>query len=406
MEKSLAMSVENNIKNKVSKVLASLALLTLLWPSHLVAQDQQKKLDVGGYIKFLQTQYFVPNAILDTTISLTDNLIHNRLNIHYYPNAKWDIGLETRNRLFYGDQIKLNPLYSDQIDTYNGLVDLSVRWIDGGGFLLHSIIDRAYVNYSYGKWDVTLGRQRINWGINTVWNPNDLFNAFNFLDFDYEERPGSDAIRVQYFPGVVSRIEVAVAPDDTIENSVAAALYMFNLKGYDIQLMSGYYRGDAVIGGGWAGNLSQVGFKGEASYFIPTEASTDSLNSFNASVALDYVFSNGLYVSGSALYNNRGQAGSTNQLGLSGGALSPKNLFPSRFAIYGSAAGSITPLFSVNGSIIYGPANQLVAFIPSLTYSIKENWSIDLIGQSFFVEQNDKFGHQATGVFLRLKWSY
>ncbi|MEL7531481.1 MAG: hypothetical protein AAFN10_09250 [Bacteroidota bacterium] len=388
------------------KVLASLAFLAFLSLGNVLAQDKPKKLDIGGYVKFLQTQYFVANPVLDTTIGLTDNLIHNRLNLHYYPNAKWDIGLETRNRIFYGDQIKLNPLYSDQVDTYNGLVDLSVRWIDTGGFLFHSIIDRAYINYSYEKWDITLGRQRINWGINTVWNPNDLFNAFNFLDFDYEERPGSDAIRVQYFPGVVSRVEVAFAPDDTIENSVGAALYMFNVKGYDIQLLSGYYRGDAVIGGGWAGNLGQIGFKGEASYFIPTEASTDSVNSFNASVALDYVFGNGMYVSGSALFNNRGQGGGTNQLGLVGGALSPKNLFPSRFAIYGAASGNITPLWTVNGSFIYGPGSNLVAFIPSFTYSIKENWALDFIGQSFFSEQDENFGHQATGVFLRLKWSY
>lgn len=388
-------------------MLASLALLAFCSIGNLAAQDKPQKLDIGGYVKFLQTQFFATNPVLDTTIGLTDNLIHNRLNLHYYPNAKWDIGLETRNRIFYGDQIKLNPLYSDQVDTYNGLVDLSIRWIDGGGFLFHSIIDRAYINYSYEKWDITLGRQRINWGINTVWNPNDLFNAFNFLDFDYEERPGSDAIRVQYFPGVVSRVEVAFAPDDTIENSVGAALYMFNVKGYDVQLLGGYYRGDAVFGGGWAGNLGQIGFKGEASYFIPTEISTDSINSFNASVALDYLFGNGLYVSGSALFNNRGQGGgANNQLGLVGGALSPKNLFPSRFALYGSASGNLTPLCTVNGSIIYGPGTQLVAFIPSITYSIKENWALDFIGQSFFGEQNETFGHQATGVFLRLKWSY
>ncbi|MEL6843300.1 MAG: hypothetical protein AAFP02_08800, partial [Bacteroidota bacterium] len=222
------MNTENNPLSPIRKLSLLLGFL-LLFGLNVQAQEA-KKLNVGGYVKFLQTQYFVQNPQLDTTIGLTDNLFHNRLNLHYYPNEKWDIGIESRNRLFYGDQIKVNPAFSDQVDTYNGLVDLSVRWHDGNGFLLHSIIDRAYVNYSHDKWDITVGRQRINWGINTVWNPHDLFNAFNFLDFDYEERPGSDAIRVQYFPGVVSRAEIAIAPDDTIENSVAAALYIFNVK--------------------------------------------------------------------------------------------------------------------------------------------------------------------------------
>ncbi|MEL6846052.1 MAG: hypothetical protein AAFP02_22820, partial [Bacteroidota bacterium] len=162
-----------------------------------------------------------------------------------------------------------------------------------------------------------------------------------------------------------------------------------------------------VLGAGWAGNLGQVGFKGEASYFIPIEdLSEDSLSSLNASIGLDYVFGNGLYVSGSALYNSRAEAGSTNALGVSGGALSPKNLFPARFALFASASGNFTPLFTGNISVIYGPGNSLVALIPTLTYSVKENWAIDFIGQSFFVEQNETFGHQATGVFLRLKWSY
>ena len=37
--------------------------------------------------------------------------------------------------------------------------------------------------------------------MNLVWNPNDLFNAFSFVDFDYEERPGSDALRIQKYTG-------------------------------------------------------------------------------------------------------------------------------------------------------------------------------------------------------------
>ncbi len=395
--------------NNIIRQLGLLVAFGFLFSLGLLGQqeDLPKKFTVGGYTKFLQSQYFVYNPLLDSTLGLTDNLIHNRLNFRYYPNEHWTLGLEARNRLFYGDQLRLSPAYADQIDTYNGLLDLSVRWIDGGGYLLHSIIDRAFVQYSKGKWDITLGRQRINWGINTVWNPNDLFNAFNFLDFDYEERPGSDAIRVQYYTGAVSRAELAFAPDDTLEKSVGALLYQFNTKGYDIQLLSGYYRGDLAFGTGWAGNLGTVGFKGEATFFTPLEAvSTDSLNSFNATFTLDYMFGNGFYLSGSGLYNNRGVTATNAQNGLIGGAISPKNLFPARYAIFASGAGNINPILSANGSIIYGPENQLLVLVPGLTYSIKENWSLDLIGQSFFLEIGDQFRHQATGVFFRVKWSY
>ncbi|MEM0997308.1 MAG: hypothetical protein AAGN35_09530 [Bacteroidota bacterium] len=381
-----------------------LAVLPLLgW-----SQDAgEKKFQVNGYVKFLQSNSFAPVVGLDTTVSFTDNLIHNRLNLHYYPGERWKIAVESRNRLFWGDQVR-QPGYGDLIDQYNGLVDLSVRWVDQGGFLLHSIIDRAYVNYSHKQWDVTVGRQRINWGVNLIWNPNDIFNAYNFLDFDYEERPGRDAIRVQYFPGTVSRAEVAFAPADTLENSVAAALYRFGLKGYDVQVMAGYAEGDAVFGGGWEGNLGQIGFKGEGSYFWATEVSDDPRDAFGASVTLDYLFGNGLYLTGSALYNSLGGDANTGgaQGGLVGGQLSARNIFPTEWAFYASAAGSPHPLVSLNAGVIYGTTNDLLIAVPSVTYSIKENWDIDLIGQLFFADPGTGFSSAGAGLFWRLKWSY
>lgn len=379
----------------------------------LKAQDQEapSKWEISGYVKYLHSTTFtaLPAALLGTPLSST--FFHNRLNVHYYPNSKWTIAVESRNRLFYGDgqQIKLDTNFVNQIDQYPGVLDLSVRWVDNKYALLHSVIDRAYLRYSHEKWEITVGRQRINWGINTIWNPNDLFNALNFLDFDYEERPGSDAIRIQYFPGLLSRVELAVAPGRYDSTTVAAALYRFNAKGYDIQLLTGYYLGDYTVGGGWEGNLGGAGFKGEMSYFTPIEGlSSDTADAVGATVALDYMLGNGLYVSGGALYNSRGDlsGGSTFGNNLAGGSLSAKNLFPAPWAFVASASGSFTPLWSGNFSVIYAPQSHLTGFLPTTTISIKENWDIDLIGQLFFIEAGDAFQHVSSSAFIRLKWSY
>ena len=95
----------------------------------------------------------------------------------------------------------------------------------------------------------------MNWGVNLISNPNDLFNQYSFYDFDYPERPGSDAVRVQRFLGFNSRMEVAVRPASDLEQSVAAFLYAFGARGYDIQLMGGYYRERFVAGAGFAGDF-------------------------------------------------------------------------------------------------------------------------------------------------------
>jgi hypothetical protein len=40
-----------------------------------------------------------------------------------------------------------------------------------------------------------------------------------------------------------------------------------------------------------------------------------------------------------------------------------------------------------------------------LTWNAAENIDIDLIGQTSF-SQSPAFGHQATGIYLRSRWSY
>lgn len=386
-----------------------LLALILLIPMMGAAQSEEPKLEFGGYIKFLQiTQFFDDAGTSFPGSPITNNFFHNRLNLAWYPNENWTVVAQTRNRLFYGEQVKLTPGFGRSIDFQTGLADMSIRWIDKGGIVLHSIFDRAYVNYATEKLDVRLGRQRINWGLNLIWNPNDLFNALNFLDFDYEERPGTDALRVQYYTGILSKAEIAFAPDDTLENSTGAILYKFNAGGYDIQTIAGYFQGDLALGGGWEGNLGGAGFKGEGTAFIPLEPSEDSTASYVASFTLDYLLGNGIYASGAILYNSNGTSGGLgNQNGLFTGQPSAKNLFPSEWAYAINASGNINPLFIASGAIIYAPTNQLTIIAPTLAYSVKENWDIDLTAQAlFWAPGGAAFGPGGSAVFLRLRWSY
>ena len=98
--------------------------------------------------------------------------------------------------------------YSDLIGTDQGWVDLSWNLLDEQSFFLNTTIDRLWVDLNYGKFQARIGRQRINWGQTLVWNPNDIFNVYSFFDFDYVERPGSDAIRLQYYPDSSSALNL------------------------------------------------------------------------------------------------------------------------------------------------------------------------------------------------------
>ena len=153
------------------------------------------------------------------------------------------------------------------IDTDNGFVRLSDNLSKGNSYVLNSKIDRAYIDYTKDKFQVTIGRQRINWGQCFTWNPNDLFNAYSFFDFDYVEKPGSDAIRMQYYSTNTSTFEFAVKADNN-SKVTSALLYRFNKWNYDIQFLGGLLNEqDYVVGTGWSGNIKGASFRGEISYF-------------------------------------------------------------------------------------------------------------------------------------------
>ncbi|WNJ18595.1 hypothetical protein [Pontibacter sp. G13] len=403
----------------------AICLLCLSFSSALGQSSEEiKKLQLSGYVKFLET-YSVPNPDLIGGLKqpIIDHEFHNRLDLTYDPSERWNFSISARNRLFYGDQVRTNPNFADLVVQNNGLLDLSVVWFDNNYWALTTVFDRAYIRYEGEKWEITAGRQRINWGINTIWNPNDLFNAFNYFDFDYEERPGTDAVRVLYYTGVLSHVELAIAPGDADTSTTVAALYRFNKKAYDIQFLGGYFEGDIAIGGGWDGAIGGAGFKGEVTGFLPLDGRTavwDTVASLSATASVEYMFGvgSGLFTTFSVLYNSNGnRVFNTSGAGDVPGPIlvtaqpSARNLFPAQWTFFGVASGSFSPIFTGGIGIMYGldgpmTLDHQLIINPSLTYSIKENWDLDGIGQLYFAQLDGSFSPLSSSIFVRLKWSF
>ncbi len=389
-----------------------IAVLLGLCLSGSAQEEKPKNWSLNGYIKNLESGLFFNEAFPDiNTLQLVDtflqdNLLHNRLNFTWYPSKKLTLRADLRTRLFWGDLVRATPNYAQQIDeASNDVIDLSVIALDENSFVMHSVLDRLYLEWISGKWEVRLGRQRVNWGISSVWNPNDVFNAFSFTDFDYEERPGSDALRIKYYTGFASSIEIAAKAFENIDEAVIAGLWKFNRWNYDFQLLAGYVQGDFALGGGWAGNLKNAGFKGEFTYFLPTEEDDSRDPALAATLGLDYSFSNSLYVNTGLLYNSEG-ADKGSAGGLFNFELSARNLYPYRYAIFLQGAYPFTPLLNGGLAVIYSPVSAQALFLnPSLTYSVAQNWDLDLIGQ-IVLSKEEKYKSPIQAAFLRLKYSF
>ena len=354
-----------------------------------------------GYLKFMET-----SAFADLDNFLTSSLIHNRLNFNIYATDKLSFKVDFRNRITWGSYVKTVPGYIDGFTADDGLWNMSINWVEDSAFVFNTTIDRLWADYTTDKFAARLGRQRINWGINYVWNPNDLFNAFNYFDFDYEERPGADALRLQYFTGGMSAIDIGLKPAKDAKDAVYAGQYRFNLGGYDFQVLGGYYHERIAAGGGFAGNLWTSAIKAEATYFSEVDTIDASVS---AAVDFQYGFKNGINIIFSYLYNSAGQ----NELSLSGqqnilfGELSANNLMPSKHSAFGDISYTFTPLLTADIGAMYTFGFNMFFIMPNVTYSITENLDLNLLAQVFAsLEQIDGVSSQSNFVFIRFKWSF
>jgi hypothetical protein len=379
-------------------------MMFALGVSQLYSQTPGEKWDSKGYIKFMQSINFVEG--FDSL--WVDNLFHNRLNFNWYPENNLRVTAEIRNRIFYGDLVRLIPNYGDLVDVYNDYFDLSVNLVNQSDLVIHSMIDRLYFQWTRNKFELTAGRQRINWGINLAWNPNDIFNAYSFFDFDYEERPGTDGLRLQYHTGFASSFEVAANMTGHIEEWTAGALWKFNRWNYDLQVLGGIMEGDVVLGGGWSGNISGAGFRGEFSHFLPFQDSDWNSNVISAVAALDYMFPSTLYLYGSYLYNNGREMGSSLiDLGFTGERLSAKNLMPFRHSLFLQGQYTFHPLLNGRMAVMYFPVTNGGFFLnPNLSWSLAENWDLDLVGQIYYANLNNRIQALAKYLFWRVRWSF
>jgi hypothetical protein len=364
-----------------------------------LSQDSSKKKPaflLQGYLKEMLT---VNHTVYPNSSSAT-NLLHHRLNLAWKPCRPMEIRGALRSRFFYGDELVSDPGFKSQILQTDEPVRLGWTLLNKDRYLLYTNIDRLFLEYRKKKWNIRVGRQRINWGITTVWNPNDLFNTYNFFDFDYEERPGSDAAKFQYLVNASSSAEVAVAA--TQGKPIAAVRYCINTRGYDIQVLAGSYKEQLTGGIGWAGNIGRVGFKGECQYYGAVQ---EKIAQLVANIQADHIFKSNFYLSGGVLYNRQGLDAPPGEWNGRVFSVTPQQPMPAKWSGILSGSKEFSPIFRGTLNIIYSPGIRLLLFYPTLQYNWKTNIDLDFVMQSYFlpVENPDLASYN---FFFRLKWSY
>ncbi len=398
-----------------------LSLTLLLVSISISKRSISNSIDYSGYIGYIPTLWINADDAVPGIDSRTLNThqINNRVNLYgYYDELTMEVGM--RNIANYGSQNReFNDLLESNVVESNqfviddpGYLDLTWVWHSNNDGYTITTFDRLSGKVTLDKLEASIGRQRINWGINGIWEPNDIFNTFSYLDVYYPERPGADSIRVLYYLGPTSNIDIAYKVDSG-DKATAGGLYKTLIGNYDIQFMVGSLNGNYhTLGGGFSGEIVDFGFVGEFSYYNPIDSSDIDTPKevFLGSAGFNYFFYNEVYWQGSILYNS---SGSTAEYTISDTSILPGSnpssaldYTNSRMQLFTSISSQINPLTNIDISTIINPYDKSFYLAPSTTYSLSDNWDLYIIAQTFWGDKNTEFGELGQIFSLNTQYNF
>jgi hypothetical protein len=418
-----------DVLSVTSRTVSRRLYLAFLLP--MLLSSQELDFESYGYVKYLPSYTHFSTRLpaiqgLPQTYSGTylDHLLHARANNHFYFGPSWHAAAEIRLRALHGNSLRNIPgykeLYFASAYEFN---PLEVYLWESDASVGHAQLDRLWLDFNYGDGQVTIGRQRVAWGTSLVWNITDLFNPMDILDFDYEERPGTDAVRGQYYFGPLQRFDLVIKPGATREAVVSAAAYSFNFASYDYTILLGQRQQLWQVGASWAGDIRGAGFRGEfliterlsaatppypPLLLLPDTVYRSMYKSQAANTALvvsaDYTFSNSLYLHGELMYNSTGITENTALYRSE--ALSAGRLSAARLAIYQEVAFDVTTLARASVFTLFNPDDRSWLLAPGFSYSLVTNLDMFLIAYFTGGTSLSEYGSFGEAAYLRLKYSF
>ncbi len=206
-----------------------------------------------------------------------------------------------------------------------------------------SLIYRGYLRYSGEKHMLTLGRQRVPFGVGRIWNPIDIFNPINITSIETDERIATEALRYEYAINSLSNLDV------TLSHKKQAA----RLKGYldvaDVALVLLKDEHREIIGYEIEGEFKSITLRSEGGYFSDTK-------NYRYIIGAEYGFENSLIIL-TEFYHDR--ALHTKQLAL-------------------NLNYQYSALLNMNFLTLKNFQNSAIMIAPSFSYSLSDESTVKL----------------------------
>ncbi len=283
----------------------------------------------------------------------------------------------------------------------------SAAWLD----LQHTFVDRrhsywdtslyrGYVTLRSSAASLTVGRQRIGWGVARFWSPADVFNPLNPLQLEVEERQGVDAALLEVNLPHAARCSAAFLPPAGGSGATVAGQLGSTVSGYDLAAFFGRFDRDWMGGAEFAGQWRGAGLRGEITYRA-RDRSRPEADALRLTLGADYAFPNTLYVVGEYFYNQGQPAPGASDL--TALLLFTSEIFTlhRHFASAGIAY-DLTPLFRLEGYTVADLEGRSLFLMPQLVYNLTPNTDLRLGGQFFPSAAGGEFAPLAHLLFAEL----
>jgi len=236
------------------------------------------------------------------------------------------------------------------------------------------VFDRAFIKINFPQADLTVGRQRIAWGVGYLWNPTDVFNPFT-LSFavEEEEEAEPEAIRLEVPLGEAAGIDTYIVTNNKWEETKKGIrgrtnLGMFDLSASYVDLGSGGFQ----LGCDTVGELFDFGVRGEIAMISP--ANTDRY--FQSVLGWNYSLENGWGLDAEYFLNGLGKrnkndydwdaliSGEVSQLGMD--------------YLYFGTNKTLDEISQVRFSILLNADDSSFLFYPTYSRNVLENLDMSL----------------------------
>lgn len=260
-----------------------------------------------------------------------------------------------------------NFLFKLILDNYNNIN------LDNSNNSNKTKIYRGYLNYMDEKQIITIGKQRVPYGVGRVWNPTDIFNPINATAIESDEREGVESIRYEYAINNLSTTDVTISKNK----------YALRVKGYikfaDLGLLALKDNKDDknVFGYEAQGEFLDTGIelRSEGAYF--KNKNTDNYEEFI--IGAQYGFENSLTILGEYKYNS----------------LDAQDYMALNLSY------TISTLWNVNYLAINNLDDESLVSIGRFIYSLSDESELDFGTYLYTGNKTSEFGSEDNSLFLR-----